>query len=477
MDIIKKAEISQQREIEMLKHAQGTSQNNDTKNNSNQTSSNDNSAEDTDSINTWPDAIHDTAFYGLAGEIIKLIEPHTESDSVALLVNFLTAFGNIVGDKVYFKVEGDKHPGRLFCVLTGETAKGRKGTSWGHIRNIFTSIDEFWKISTGLSSGEGLIWAIRDAIKKGEEILDEGVQDKRLLVVESEFASILRVVGREGNTLSPNIRNAWDNGNLQSLTKNSPAIATGAHISILGHVTRNELLKYLSDTEKANGFGNRFLWLCVKRSKSLPFGGEINTQLLEPLVEKLRSVIAFADSGGEIRWADETRLLWQYIYTPLSDGKPGLLGSMIARAEAHVVRLSCIYALLDKSLLIKPEHLKAALAVWDYAEDSARYIFQDMTGSELADEILKLLAGFPEGISKTDISKEFGGHKTSLQLTEALGMLQGLGLVENKIEPTDGRNKEIWYLKQAKDNQHNSLNSQGRKSYLKMLEDFIVSNK
>lgn len=463
MDIIEKAELSQQKEIEMIKQIES------------KTSNEGSLVQDTAIKNSWPSSMSDEAFYGLAGEIVKAIEPHSEADVVALLANFLTAFGNIIGNKSHFKVEGDRHPPRLFCALVGETSKARKGTSWGHIKNLFKTIDDSWTISGGLSSGEGLIWTVRDKVEVNKETTIEEIQDKRLLLVESEFASILKVLGREGNTLSPNIRNAWDSGDLRSLTKNSPAKATGAHISILGHVTKEELLRYLSDTEKANGFGNRFLWFCVRRSKPLPFGGKLNTVDFDSLTERLKNIVGFASTSEEIQWADETRPLWKYIYQTLSEGKTGLLGSMIARAEAYVVRLSCIYALLDRSVVIKPEHLQAALAVWDYAEDSARYIFQDMTGSEVADEILTLLACSPDGLTKTDINNQFGRHKSSLELTEALNVLQGLGLIQNENIPTDGRSKELWFIsnKDPNTSSHNSLNTQVGSSYLEKVKAFI----
>ena len=88
---------------------------------------------------------------------------------------------------------------------------------------------------------------------------------KRLAVAEGEFANVLKVMAREGNTLSPVLRSAWDYGNLRSMTKNSEARATGAHISIIGHITKDELRRLLTETEQANGFGNRFLWLAVRR--------------------------------------------------------------------------------------------------------------------------------------------------------------------------------------------------------------------
>ena len=52
--------------------------------------------------------------------------------------------------------------------------------------------------------------------------VDAGVADKRLTILESEFARTLRVMSRESNTLSAIIRQAWDTGDLRALSKNSP---------------------------------------------------------------------------------------------------------------------------------------------------------------------------------------------------------------------------------------------------------------
>jgi hypothetical protein len=138
--------------------------------------------------------------------------------------------------------------------MVGETSKGRKGVSLGQAKRLFSTVDEDWiggRFLSGLPSGEGLIWAVRDAIERYERVspkneppqyesvvTDPGEPDKRLVIIEDEFASTLRVMARQGSTLSPLIRRAWDSGDLSSLTKNSPARATGAHISIIGHVTR-----------------------------------------------------------------------------------------------------------------------------------------------------------------------------------------------------------------------------------------------
>src|SRR5262245_28335506 len=106
------------------------------------------------------------------------------------------------------------------------------------------------------------------------------MSDHRLLVVETELVSMFKVCGREGNTLSPVIRSAWDSATLSTMTRNNPMTAPGAHISIIGHITAEELRRHLNSTEAANGLGNRFLWFAVRRSRLLPDGGDLDRAVL-----------------------------------------------------------------------------------------------------------------------------------------------------------------------------------------------------
>ena len=393
------------------------------------------------------------ALHGLAGDFVKTIEPNTEADNAALLIQFLTAFGNAVGRTPHFIAEADQHFTNLFCCLVGETAKGKKGSSFGHVQRLFKNVDEGWAqdcTHAGLSSGEGLIWCIRDEIKKTEAvkknglvtdyqevIIDPGIPDKRALVCESEFASVLRVMARDGNTLSAVIRNAWDGKNLKTMTKNSPAKASTPHISIIGHITKDELKRYLDNTERGNGFANRFLWVCVKRSKVLPEGGTVVD--LSKLAESVIKSIRFSKNILEMKRDDEAKALWKQVYTELSEGKPGLLGAVTARAEAQAMRLACLYAILDLSELIKLDHILAGLSVWNYCEQSARYIFGETLGDPIADEIKNILDGEQDGMSRTELSNYFKRHKKSEQLERALTMLVARGMVFKKTEETPGR--------------------------------------
>jgi hypothetical protein len=413
----------------------------------------------------WPKAVAEQAFHGVAGEIVRTIEPHTEADPSALLFQFLCGFGNLVGRGPHTIADGARHGCNLFAAIVGVSSKGRKGTALNHIRRVLEATDSEWaarRVQGGLSSGEGLIWGVRDPIEKQEAIRekkriveyqtvvdDPGVSDKRLLIVEPELAATLRVMARDGNTLSTTIRQAWDTGDLRVLTKNSPAQATGAHISIIGHITRDELLRFLTSTDTANGFANRFLWICSRRSKSLPEGGDIQSVDITQLIRRLNGAASAARNAGELQRDDGARKIWREVYGVLSEGKPGLLGTVTARSEPQVLRLSLLYALLDGARAISAPHMLAALAAWDYCEASAQFIFGDSLGYPEADRILSALRANPHGLTRTEIRDLFGRNQGEPVIEGALTALEERGLARRESQQTGGRPLERWIASAA----------------------------
>lgn len=411
----------------------------------------------------WPQ-LDPLAIRGVIGDFVRIVEPHTEADPAAILVQALVAFGNLLNRSSYFTVEADRHYMNLFAVMVGDTSKGRKGTSGSHVRRVFEAVEPEWaqtRILSGLSSGEGVIWAVRDPIFKhkpnsdggqptgGSQIamVDPGIEDKRLLVVEGEFAQCFHVMKREGNILNALLRQAWDSGDLRILTKNSPAQSTGAHISIIGHITKDELCRRLDGTDAANGFLNRFLWVCVRRSKVLPEGGSLDKAALEPIIHRLREALQFGRCAGELKRDEAARDVWRKVYPVLSEGKPGLLGAVLSRAEAQVTRLSCLYALQDMSYVVTRDHLMAALALWEYCEASARYIFGQRLGDPIADELLQALRKhLTEGLSRTDIRDLFWRNRKAREIDQGLDLLVKQGLAYPREEPSaGGRSIERWF--------------------------------
>jgi Protein of unknown function (DUF3987) len=400
----------------------------------------------------WP-VLEDAALYGLPGDIVRAIEPHTEADSAALLVQTLVAFGSYIGRGCHVAIEGDKHHANLYCVLIGKTARGRKGTSWSRVRELFSELTGWTPPVAGVSSGEGIKYHVRDAVEsKDGKGGDPGVQDKRLLVIESEFAQVLRTSSRNGNTVSAVIREAWDTGTLRTLTKNDPITATSAHVSIIGHITKDELRSELAETDKANGFANRFLYVCVDRSKKLAHGGgEISPTTIAELRRRLMEAKRLAHNhattkhAGVIGMTERAKKIWEEVYAELSEGFDGLLGSVTARAEAQVRRIAMIYALMDGLQEVDSVHLLAALALWRYCEQSARYVFGSALGNRVADEILRALrAAGPSGMTRTEIRDLFKRNESADRIGAALTMLSDRKLATSESRETSGRPTEVW---------------------------------
>lgn len=390
------------------------------------------------------------AFYGLAGEIVREIEPHTQADLAAVLVQLLAGIGSAVGRGPGFKVENDRHYTNLFVAIVGETASARKGSSWGQARRLITLADPGWeeRIVTGASSGEGLIWHIRDEggelEKTSNKAADPGGDDKRLFVIEPELASVLERMHREGNTLSAVLRQAWEGGKLSTLVKHDPASVTEAHVSLAGHITPEELRRKLTVTEEANGFANRFLWIYARPSKELPWGGDPDSVNWDPYVTRLERAIHDAPRKP-LGVARSARGLWEDAYREFSIPRPGMLGAVTGRAAPLVRRLAVIYALLDNRPIVTAEHLRAALAVWRFAADSAALLFGKSLGDPTADPLLTELRAAPEGLRLKEIHDVFRRHKTAEEIARALQILADLDLARSEQEETRGRPATRWF--------------------------------
>ena len=396
------------------------------------------------------------AFRGPFREIVELVDPHTEGDPVAVLTGAVTAFGNVVGRGPYVQIGATKHRTNLFTANVGDTSKGRKGSAWNPVKEIMHAVDAIWaetRIVSGLSSGEGLISEVRDPVEVpdgegGTKTIDPGAPDKRLLVVEGELSQALKMMKREGNTLSPVMRNGWDGETLRTLVKHAPLRATDPHISVLGHITREELVRHLTETEMANGLANRFLWVLVKRSKLLSRGGNWHTVDVAPIAQKLRLALQLASKEHRMTWSDAGGKLWDEMYEMLTEERAGMFGAVTARAEAQTLRLSMLYALADRAQVIKRTHVESALAVWEYSEESARRIFGDLIGDPDADKVLATMKAAGGSMTRTEVRDLFGRNKGREQLDrirEALVRTQRI-LVSLTTEEGSKKPVERWYV-------------------------------
>ena len=397
---------------------------------------------------SWP-VLSSDALPGLVGEFVNHVCDRSEADPAAVLTTFLVRFGAECGNLSHVMVGESKHYARLFSAIVGDSSKARKGTSATPVKKVFSAIHGGSLLSKGpLSTGEGLIYAVRDELqewvinnKTGEGkwiIKDPGITDKRLFVQEEEFASALQATKREGNTLSPILRGLWDDGDAEPLTKTSRCKTTGAHISLITHITLGELRKTLTVTEQLNGFGNRFLWVCSQRKKILPRPEQMDLKWLLDFQGRLNKITQAARMVGRMQYTPEAWELWDSEYPRLTMAYGGTAGCMVNRGEAQVVRLSLIYALLAGHAGIQIDDLQAALAFWNYCKDSALYIFGGSSTDKRKAKILEYMKS-NQTMTKAEIrSKIFSNHIGGEELDAVLAEMAEEYLLEVTEEKETG---------------------------------------
>ena len=385
----------------------------------------------------WPEPT-ETCFYGIAGKYAQEVTEISEADPMAVLGTLLTVFGVFLGREPHVRIGNSTHRASLFTLIVGESARARKGTALSDTRVLLEMVHpRFFAgpgIVSGISSGEGLVQAMRDA-REGEA--DAGVvHDRRFLAIETEFAKVLQNATRDKNIVSSIIRQAWDGEPLRTTTKADPMTASNYHFGVVGHITIQELRRELTATEAANGFANRHIFIPAKRTKIISRPGRMEPQALTYYAQELNSALNAAHGAREVALTEEAWERYDDIYREVEtrDVGEGLALSIITRGAPNILRMALITALINKSPTIEVEHLEAAYAIWNYAEAGVLHIYGDKLGDRYADTLLSAVrqAG-DKGITGRDAYRAFSGHVDKDRLYEAAELLVRRGLIQ-KLE-------------------------------------------
>jgi hypothetical protein len=349
-------------------------------------------------------------------------------------------FGACVGHNPHIVAGNTKHHAVIHPLITGRTSDGAKGTAFGVVDAIRKlALPDFTQnVTSGLSSAEGLTEAVRDpsGADRDADDYDAGVVDKRLLVIEPEYRTVFARSRREGNTLSPVLRQCWDCDPLRSLTrKRNKLSATDHHIVVIGHITPTEFKSVVSDSDLSGGSINRLLLCLSRRSRRHSRLGNIPDDVLDEVAKDFKLAHAHAHGRHQLDFADEFWNEWDKVYLDLTRDRPDTKAEeATARAVPQVLRLAMLYALFDTAEKIGVDHLDAALALWYYCEASARWLFsnheleqQRKTHGALAKFIRN---GGPDGRTRTEISRDhFKGHADKDQIRAELAVLVHDGTV------------------------------------------------
>ncbi|UJS22916.1 hypothetical protein [Thiothrix winogradskyi] len=390
---------------------------------------------------------HEGCYYGIAGRFAFDACQQSEADPIGVLIHLLTWAGAYFGNKAVLRLGDVEAPPRLFSV-TASSAGGGKGTAASPVRKLMQDYVNVQLRKLGLplalyrdgpmSSGEGLAWAVRDPADTDDEDgnpTDKGVPDKRLMILEEEFAAVLQAARREGNTVSAAIRRFWDTGNFSPLTKNNRVTVTDAHVCFVGHITYEELVKRLEQSEYATALASRILWICVRRPKIVAIPESIPVVKMLHYADEVAKAIQFSSDLNELSLSPESLELWSTLALSLAK----VNSPMSERSRVQVLRIACIFALLDCTDQVMPKHLHAATHIWDYCLGSVAYIFE---GEQNEDEG-KIIAALRKhgGLTTTQIRVNvFQQNIKSAAMNTLLKSLETQGRIKRTVKHrSDGR--------------------------------------
>jgi hypothetical protein len=354
---------------------------------------------------SWP-VMDPAAFYGIPGEAVRAISPYTEADPAAILLQLLCVIGVSIGPAPRIHAGLEPQPARLQVWVVGESAIGRKGSSWGAARAIMNTADQGFmetRVLSGFGSGEALV----------DAAADESARDCRLLVLAREGGHLLSVIKRQGDTTSTVLRDAYDTDTLAVRSRAKTSIARQAHIGLIAHITPADLVGMLTETQIRNGFANRGLFCSSRRPHLIPRGGPA-PRSVDDIAARLGDAIRRARVLVEVRFSHDAGNAWDEAYGRFGADAPSpLLADLEARGDMHALRLAMILALLDGTPVIEVHHLDAALAVWRYCRDSARYVFGPdgaMEDARELSEMARLQKRFEDDLARLDEALQAAGQ-------------------------------------------------------------------
>lgn len=322
-------------------------------------------------------------FYGLLGDILRVIMPGTEADEMAISSHLMAALANVIGRRPYFKDGKTEHYLTLNIAVAAMSCHARKTSALEVALKLLRTIDPSWERNcrTVLPWADAnIIAGIRALARtRGNRSTRSSSVTKngRLLVLADNFGRILVATGHPDNTLSPVLRRLWSKGNGKTTVDGEEVRVANAHVGFVGHFNLDSSISRLRRGARKNGLASLFLWFFVRRSKCVPYS-RWPTAKLEPLVLRLKKVVAFARTVDEMKRSHKAETLWADLHarlTPQPSQHPGL-APLKKHAPTHVMRLACVFALMDMSATVKTQHLRAAMKMWAFVDESIDFIFQ-----------------------------------------------------------------------------------------------------
>jgi hypothetical protein len=336
--------------------------------------------------------------YGLVGDVARAGSEGTEANPYAIAANFMAYLSCAIGRGPYLPIGNTWHHARLFILHIGRSGRGRKGDAVSLVNRLDTALRQLSASAAppihrgGLSSREGLVSLFHDGYKSGK-VEVPAIEDKRLWVVESEFANVLHQGRREGNTLSAALRDCWDGVSLKPATKSNRLYASHPHLCLSGAISPSELLSLMRARELTNGFANRFLMIWAERETIVPFPAATPQKTVDALAARILGILDFVQAERvterdhlRVGLTEQAQNIYAQLYRgELMDDSAGeRVTALLERRAPMLLRLAMIFAICDLQTQIDVQHIQAAIGWIRHGVESAKFVFVKSTDAAVS---------------------------------------------------------------------------------------------
>ena len=378
------------------------------------------------------------ALTGLPGQFSGLFDVL----SYARLLAFLVYGGAWLGRTAWTTFRESNVFPNLYGMAVGNRQQGRSHIE--SIQNFFGDLPPMKVVFGGVTNALSLLHSVRDAHERWEKefttpgakprfspaVVDGGVPDKRLLVIQSCFAEQLMRKSAGARSLGGALIDAYygyDTQVFTSFREGGFLHVSQPHIGLWSDVDRDSygknkvfnvcLFADASASPRLNHSGYHLIWReCCERLKNATGGYPLSGVAEQMIEEFVRRFVLKED------------VFAVYI----------------------LVKISLLYAIYNDSRIIVKEHAAAAIALFRHSLTIRRMLRGDTHREQLnkiCDRIENALrTGPPEGLTGRQISRLFRGNVEGQLLNEAKQQLLAEGLASKTVMPTAGRPREQWVL-------------------------------
>lgn len=344
-----------------------------------------------------PPVARDEVYDNFFGRLAMELDPYLEAHPIGVMTSLMAYASMAVGRQPTITTREGSLRLAFWPLLAGVSGDGGKGRATSAALEVVNAaLGKDWvkqHTKVGFDTGLGMI-------KTMSERTDENGNARPLLIFVNEVSKIIKQAQSDGR-MAGVFTNLADGDDLGYSSGTGEFEVKNPHVAVLGHVQPKLLKRITNSAAAAIGMYNRFMWVYVQRSKTLDWFEDVSgvQQVRAQCGREFRYAYKFAQHIQDVRVPRSVSKQVHVHHRPRIEGRTRAAGpemnDLIQRVPTYMIKVAALYAIFDGRDYCTVEDFDSALALCEYAIDSAVYVMSSsaMGGgySSLATSILRFV--------------------------------------------------------------------------------------